>query len=343
MASLVGIGNPLLDISVVCDEALLEKYGLKNADAILAEEKHFPLFDELISGGTFTPEYIAGGATQNSVRVAQWMMQDAGATAFLGCVGKDANGETLRKCAAADGVDVHYLQDEAAPTGLCATLVVDSDRSLCTRLDAANNYALAHLETEGQPLLDAAKLVYSSGFHLTVSPDGMLKAATECKDSAEKQYALNLAAPFLMQVPPFWAAMNTLLPLSDFVFGNEDECDTFADAMKWDKADRKAVALQLAALPKDGPGDRVVVITQGLDPVIVATAGVATEYPIVPIAKDKLVDTNGAGDAFVGGFLAGVLKKVPLDKSVAAGIYASSVIVQTSGTKLPATPPSHTL
>lgn len=26
-----------------------------------------------------------------------------------------------------------------------------------------------------------------------------------------------------------------------------------------------------------------------------------TEYPIIPLAEDKIVDTNGAGDAFVGG------------------------------------------
>lgn len=41
--ALLGIGNPLLDISAVVDEALLTKYGLKPDDAILAEEKHMPL------------------------------------------------------------------------------------------------------------------------------------------------------------------------------------------------------------------------------------------------------------------------------------------------------------
>lgn len=28
-------------------------------------------------------------------------------------------------------------------------------------------------------------------------------------------------------------------------------------------------------------------------------------YPVPPIEKEKIIDTNGAGDAFVGGFLAG--------------------------------------
>ena len=29
--------------------------------------------------------------------------------------------------------------------------------------------------------------------------------------------------------------------------------------------------------------------------------GKVTEYPIIPIKEEDIVDTNGAGDAFVGG------------------------------------------
>ena len=38
------IGNPLLDLQVTGGEKLLEKYGLKANDAILAEEKHAGMF-----------------------------------------------------------------------------------------------------------------------------------------------------------------------------------------------------------------------------------------------------------------------------------------------------------
>merc|ERR1712216_9209 len=85
---LLGMGNPLLDISVACeDDALLKKYDLKLNDAILAEAKHAPLYEEMATHGDV--EYIAGGATQNTIRVAQWMMQREGATAYMGCVGED--------------------------------------------------------------------------------------------------------------------------------------------------------------------------------------------------------------------------------------------------------------
>jgi len=44
--------------------------------AVLAEEKHLPLYKELVD--SYKVQYIAGGATQNAIRVAQWMSQTPG-------------------------------------------------------------------------------------------------------------------------------------------------------------------------------------------------------------------------------------------------------------------------
>ena len=44
--------------------------------------------------GTF---YCGGGATQNSIRFAQWMLQIPGATSYMGCVGKDKFADTLKE------------------------------------------------------------------------------------------------------------------------------------------------------------------------------------------------------------------------------------------------------
>jgi adenosine kinase len=38
--------------------------------------------------------------------------------------------------------------------------------------------------------------------------------------------------------------------------------------------------------------------------VICVEGGRLSEYPVPLVPKEKIVDTNGAGDAFVGGFLA---------------------------------------
>jgi adenosine kinase len=48
---------------------MLEKYGVKANDAILAEEKHMGLYEDLIQN--CDAKLIAGGAAQNTARGAQ--------------------------------------------------------------------------------------------------------------------------------------------------------------------------------------------------------------------------------------------------------------------------------
>jgi adenosine kinase len=105
----LGIGNPLLDISAECPMTFIEKYELQLNNAILAEQKHMALYDELVT--SFDVQYIAGGATQNSIRVAQWMFRTPGCTGYMGAVGDDANGKILADCCARDGVNVHYMKN----------------------------------------------------------------------------------------------------------------------------------------------------------------------------------------------------------------------------------------
>jgi adenosine kinase len=48
---------------------------------------------------------------------------------------------------------------------------------------------------------------------------------------------------------------------------------------------------------------RIVVITRGDQSTIVYADDKLTMYPVMMLTADQLVDTNGAGDAFVGGNL----------------------------------------
>ena len=59
-----------------------------------------------------------------------------------------------------------------------------------------------------------------------------------------------------------------------------------------------SIAKKLAALPKNGSKPRMVVIMQAADFTIVAVGGDVTEYPIIAPPREKLVDINGACDAY---------------------------------------------
>ncbi|CAK9147375.1 unnamed protein product [Ilex paraguariensis] len=47
----------------------------------------------------------------------------------MGCIGKDKFGDEMKKNSTAAGVNVHYYEDESAPTGTCAVCVVGGERT----------------------------------------------------------------------------------------------------------------------------------------------------------------------------------------------------------------------
>ena len=97
------------------------------------------------------------------------------------------------------------------------------------------------------------------------------------------------------------------------------------------------IALAAAKMPKkNGDKKRMVVITQGALSTIVATPDGVEEFPVP--SGVKVVDTNGAGDAFVGGFLSRLSMGADLATCVSAGNYAARQIIQVSGCKIPSYP-----
>ncbi|CAN1304856.1 Adenosine kinase 2 [Linum perenne] len=321
---LLGMGNPLLDISAVVDHDFLKKYGIELNNAIHAEDKHLHMYEEMAQ--KYKVEYIAGGATQNSIRVAQWMLQSPGATSYIGAIGKDKFGEEMKKDCKLAGVNVRYHEDESMPTGTCAVCVLGGERSLVANLSAANCYKSNHLRKQANwALVEKAKYFYIGGFFLTVSPDSIHLVA-EYAAATNKVFSMNLSAPFICEF--FKDAQEKVLPYMDFVFGNETEARTFSKVHGWETKNVEEIAIKISQWPKEsGTYKRITVITQGADPVVVAEDGKVKTFPVIQLPKEKLVDTNGA-----------VVQKKPIEECVRAGCYASNVVIQRSGCTYPEKP-----
>jgi adenosine kinase len=115
------------------------------------------------------------------MRAAQWLLP-TGSTVFVGCIGRDTQGQTLRQVAEADGLQVEYLEDGETPTGTCAVLVTQQGkcRSLVANLAAANKYKIDHVRGESvQNILHQSKCIYISGYFLTVAPDAIMEIVSK--------------------------------------------------------------------------------------------------------------------------------------------------------------------
>ncbi|XP_043674934.1 adenosine kinase 2 [Vespula pensylvanica] len=325
---LLGMGNPLLDISATVDKNFLEKYDLKANDAILAEEKHKSLYDELIN--LYNANFIAGGSVQNTMRVTQWFLEKSKVASYMGCVGNDKYSKILEERALTNGLNICYQYTDKEPTGTCAVLITGKERSLCANLAAANCFSSSHIEVpENKKLIENAEYIYISGFFLTVNPEVIQTVAKHAYEN-NKMFMMNLSAPFIPDL--FKKPLEDVLPYVDILFGNEAEADVFAKVHDFKTTDRKEIALKISRMEKiNERRNRIVIITQGSGPILLVKDNVATEYPTTRIPEENVVDTNGAGDAFVGGFLAQLIQGKDIEICIKCGIWAATQIVQTSG------------
>ena len=144
---------------------MLDKYGLKANDAILAEEKHLGIYEDLLNN--YEAKLLAGGAAQNTARGAQYILPP-NSVVFIGGVGDDKYAAILQDAVKKAGLRVEYRVDPEHPTGRCGVVITGHHRSMCTDLGAANHYALDHLKKpEIWQLVENAEVYYIGGYHFT--------------------------------------------------------------------------------------------------------------------------------------------------------------------------------
>ena len=64
---ILGLGNPIIDISAEADQATLDKFELPAGQTIFCNDKNMPFYDHLEAQPGVT--YIPGGSVTNSIRV----------------------------------------------------------------------------------------------------------------------------------------------------------------------------------------------------------------------------------------------------------------------------------
>jgi len=147
-------------------------------------------------------------------------------------------------------------------------------------------------------------------------------------------FVLNLSAPFIAQF--FGDQLQKILPYIDYLIGNEAEAEAWASANGLpDPKDLSAVARALAEKPKSNPTrDRVVIITHGAQPTIAVSSSSLDSvktFAVNALRDEEIVDTNGAGDAFAGGFVGGLAAGKSLDEAIEVGHTLGTMCVTQVG------------
>lgn len=155
-----------------------------------------PLYDEIwrFEG----VQKIPGGSSLNTVRSANHMLKDTHPKkcAFFGSIGNDEVGKVLEQELERTGVHGYFHKEEGTPTGSCAVLINDTERTLCANLAACLKYPYDHLKKNLQ-VLEKASFLYTSAFFITSNYDALLEYVQFAADK-NKPLGFNLSATFLI-------------------------------------------------------------------------------------------------------------------------------------------------
>ena len=324
-------GNPLLDFSANFDKSKVDEYKLPFGSACLAEEHHKALFEEIKAHEDCV--VVPGGSAMNTVRGVNFLIKETNPNAclYFGSISKDENGKILETETAKEGLVTNFHYAEDTFTGVCACVICDKERALCADLGACTHYKTSHME-EHLKDAESVDIVYTTGFFVNANAEAV-KLAAKWSHEHGKIFAINLSAEFVVAVHK--QDYLDLLPFVDIIIGNEAEIKAWGGVHEYGlDEDLKAIAKKIAEFPKENKSKaRQVICTVGKLPTITCVHNhesgetAEKEYPVDVIDHELIVDLNGAGDAFVGGFLAGQILGKDFDTSVIAGQYLSSKII----------------
>lgn len=237
-------------------------------------------------GGSLTPS--PGGAPAN---VAAGVSRLGAGAAFAGTLSTDAFGGLLRRRLEDAGVDLALCEESDRPTALA----VASPRPHGTRYDFHLHDTATFRLTPRTRGLDGFGAVYVGGLSAVVQPAAEAVLATARAAARETVLAVdpNVREDRSLDPKDALHRLRELCGLAHLVKASDEDA-----ALLWPEESPAAACRRLAA------GGRLVVLTRGAHGSTAFLPGAApVRVPAVPV---EVVDTIGAGDAFMAALLAGL-------------------------------------
>lgn len=277
--------------------------GSINQDFVLAVERRPEPGETVTDAGL---SLLPGGKGANAAVAAALLGADV---AMLGRVGEDAFGETLVENLRENGVDTRYVGTSSdAPTGSAfITVTPDGENAIVVSPGANRSFGTEEVDAVAGALREASVLVAQ----LEVPVEAVERAARIVTDGGGR---------FLLNLAPAREVPDELLRLADPLVVNQHEARFLlgGDARNYEELAEKLLAL--------GPASAVV--TLGASGAVLAAEQTAQTFPAPEV---EVVDTTGAGDAFVGALAARLAGGDPLEEAVPYAVLAGAAAVAREG------------
>ena len=337
LSRIIAIGNPIVDILAETDKETLQRYKLIFGGTFFANESNMGFYDELESKPQVT--YIPGGSIQNTLRVANWCLnmeeQNKGkfSVTMLGAIGQDNYKDKIMNALNSAGVIPLLQPIPNISTSRCGVGICQKERCLLPHIKASNCLTDDFVKEHEEEIFNNDALLIE-GYFLQERYD-LCKYLCNMFKRAKKMIILTLSAVFMVQ-----SHRDKIMEIaqdSDMVVGNLEEFEAFAEVQRCDLLTTISKAHE-----KLTPKDRLFIVTDGANGVYVTKydynkKGLDYFLQSFPnkLKNEDICDLNGAGDAFLGGFLSQYMKGASLEQCCKVGNDASYIIIKNVGCTFP--------
>lgn len=331
--SVLGIGDPIVDISAEIEKADLDKFGLAFGQTVFAEDKNIKFFEELEKKKEVS--YVPGGSVQNSLRVISWCLRMSNTTddqrklTMLGCTGNDTYRQKILDALKEVGVNSLLQISEGESTSRCAAGILEKERCLLTEIKASNSLSDEYIEQNWEEICSHDCFLIE-GYFIPKKYNMIKKIVNEFK-AKKKPIVITLSAVFLLQHHK--EKMVEIANDCNIIFCNMEECEALAGIQGKYYSDTIELAHKQLT-----PKRRHLIVTCGSKGVISSSYNYEQEhldyiYQQFPkyILDEEMVDANGAGDAFLGGFVAQWMLGRSIVACAKGGNATSGVILRNVG------------
>lgn len=243
-----------------------------------------------------TGQAFPGG---NAVNVAVYFRRIGGKSAYIGAVGKDPFGKVLLQGLEEKGVDISQVHVEQGSTAVTQVELVEGDRVFGDYNEGVME--AFQLREENYDFIESYDIVVS-GFWGHVHQDFKHFHQKGLKTAFD--FATKLEDPLVEEV----------IPYIDYAFFSIDGKNS-----EWIKDYMKKIHRF---------DSQIIVVTRGEKGSIAYDGKNYYEFGIIPC---KVVDTIGAGDSYIAGFLMGTLKGLPILERMKLGAKTSAETIGYNG------------
>lgn len=304
----LGIGAAVLDHTALASDQLLSSLRAFKGSA---EPATIEKLKEILSLAKEAKPPSAGGSAANTIRgIANLGLP----CAFFGKVGDDEAGRIFASSLQTLGITSHLVPSALPTTEVVCLITDDGEKTMFYQLGASTDIRLEELTPS---LFENTSLVHFEGY--TFLQEGVPEKAASLAKDAGCLISLDLGSfPLVRQKKGRMA--DFIIRYCDIVFANADEA--FALTGQPPKA--------ACILMKDLAETAVVLFGEG-------GAWVGRGYDLIhgPSLPAAAVDTTGAGDLFIAGFLYGVLRGYSLDECARCANLLASKVISVLGTDIP--------